>query len=291
MSSLKFLNRLTNVILVSFGLLVLWGMIRVFWIDSFIIPSDSMLPTLQAGDKILVDKSLFGARIYRDFHFNKEGIDLNSFRTNGTRGIRRNDVIVFNVPVNEGQIKFVINYVYCKRCLALPGDTISIENGFYRNNNYQGVLGNINMQRKLSKMKASTFHPDVFNTPPFEKCLPHWTIKNYGPLCIPRKGDLIAITPREARLYQKILEWELKAKVRVDSTFKHVYAQGQELKRHRFLHDYYFLAGDHVMDSRDSRYWGLVPDDYIVGIVTRIEYSKNKNDGGWNGERFMKKVE
>lgn len=101
----------------------------------------------------------------------------------------------------------------------------------------------------------------------------------------------MTITPREACLYRRILEWEIGTEILLDSAFRHVYVHGKELKRHRFLHNYYFMAGDYVKDSRDSRYWGLVPDDYIVGIVTRIEYSKDKNTGRWNWNRFMKKVE
>ena len=59
------------------------------------------------------------------------------------------------------------------------------------------------------------------------------------------------------------------------------------MKRHIFTHDYYFMAGDNVMNSSDSRNWGLVPEEYIVGVVTYITYSvKDKNRrmvkvGGW----------
>lgn len=269
----------------------IWGMMRIFLLDTFIIPSESMLPTLKSGDKIIVDKTLYGARIYRNFHFDKKGIDLKCFRTNGRRHIKRNDVVVFNVPVNDNQIKFIINYVYCKRCIGLPGDSVSIVNGFYKNNNFLGVLGNERMQQELSQLPDTFFHSDVFTTPPYDKHLKQWTIKNFGPLYIPRKGECMVITPQTACYYRTLLEWELGAKLQISHDFKHVYADGHEIKEHYFLHDYYFMAGDHVKDSRDSRYWGLVPDDYIIGIVTRIEYSKDKNTGKWQWDRFLKKVD
>ena len=63
-----------------------------------------MLPTLLPSDRVLVDKPLAGARIYRDFHFDKEGIELKNWRTRGRRSIRRNDVAVFNYPEHGGRI-------------------------------------------------------------------------------------------------------------------------------------------------------------------------------------------
>ena len=42
------------------------------------------------------------------------------------------------------------------------------------------------------------------------------------------------------------------------------------LCKYRFLHDYYFFVGDHVVNSQDARYWSMIPDDYIVGVVSKI---------------------
>lgn len=92
--------------------------IRIFIADYFTIPTCSMQPTLKPGDKIIVNKLLFGARIYTDFHFSKEGSELKAFRTNGIRGIQRNDIIVFNKAYHKNkEIKFIINQVYCKDAL------------------------------------------------------------------------------------------------------------------------------------------------------------------------------
>ena len=49
-----------------------------------------------------------------------------------------------------------------------------------------------------------------------------------------------------------------------------VWADSTELTSHRFMHNYYFMAGDNVLDSSDSRYWGLVPEEYIVGVVNYV---------------------
>lgn len=229
-----------------------------------------MMPTLVPGNRIFVNKTLLGARLYRDFHFNSSGIELQSMRTKGLREMRHNDIVVFNVPVNDDQIKFIINYVYCKRCIGLPGDSVSIVNGYYHNNNFKGVLGIEENQRMLSQMPDSLIPTQAFKTLPYDEHLKGWTIKNFGPLYVPRKGDRIFITPKEAVLYRRILEWELKRKLTVDWKSQKVWVGKHLLQTYTFCHDYYFMAGDNVQNSCDSRYWGFAPDDYIVGVVTAI---------------------
>ena len=58
-----------------------WLLMRAFLFDLFIIPTESMEPTLLPGDRVVVNKIIMGARIYSDFHFNKEGVELKSWRT------------------------------------------------------------------------------------------------------------------------------------------------------------------------------------------------------------------
>ena len=133
-------------------LYILWLLCRVFLFDQFVIPTESMIPTLIPGDRVVVDKTIAGARIYSDFQFNSEGVELKSWRTRGVRRIRHNDIVVFNFPHHDGRVNFIINNVYAKRCVALPGDTISIEEGYYRNNNHKGVLGLESAQNALHAM-------------------------------------------------------------------------------------------------------------------------------------------
>lgn len=247
-----------------------WLLIRVFITDTFTIPTESMLPTLHPGNRIFVNKTLMGARIYTDFNFSKEGIELKSFRTKGLRSIKHNDIVAFNMPNKEWQIKFIINYVFCKRCIALPGDSLSITNGIYHNNNYKGDIGCHEQQLTLKALPDSLISPGALHAIPFDDHLPLWSIKNFGPYYIPRKGDLMEITPRNAALYKILLEYETQQAVDIDWDRKQVYLAGKPFTHHRFKHDYYFMAGDNVLNSSDSRYWGLVPDDYIIGIVGYI---------------------
>ena len=120
--------RLIIYVCASFVLIyILWLLCRVFLFDQFVIPTESMSPTLLPGDRVIVDKTIVGTRIYSDLDFDPKGGELRSWRLRGMRQMKRNDIVVFNFPHHEGRINFIINNVYAKRCVALPGDTLSIE--------------------------------------------------------------------------------------------------------------------------------------------------------------------
>lgn len=244
-----------------------WLLLRAFVFDYFTIPTNSMYPTLKPGYKVVVNKLLMGARIYEDFDFNNNH-ELKSWRTKGMRPIKHNDIVVFNFPQRDGKIGFTINYVFCKRVMALPGDTLSIVDGYYKNNNYEGVLGLENQQRILSDTPDSLVGPMLVSMP-YAWHL-KWTIRNFGPLYMPRKGETIRLVPSNASPYRTLLEWEIGKEITWDWDTETVFADGKPIKWHTFQHSYYFMAGDNVMDSSDSRYWGLVPEEYIVGVVDWI---------------------
>lgn len=263
---------------------------HIFLFDQFIIPTESMIPTLLPGDRIIVDKSTIGARIYSDFNFDKNGVDLKSWRIRGSRSVKPNDIVVFNFPYHEGKINFVINNVYAKRCIGIPGDSVSIINGHFLNNNYKDLIGIKSNQDAFSKMPDHLFPPEVFDTYPHDENLP-WTIKNFGPLYLPRRGDFIFLTAKEGCLYKMILEWETGKSISFDWKLNKTCADGNQMSYHVFKHSYYFMCGDNVANSRDSRYWGLVPEEYIVGVVSRVSYSIDKHTGKYRPERFLKKPE
>lgn len=266
----------------------LWLLTRTFLYDQFITPTESMTPTFLPGDRIIVDKTVMGARIYTDFNFDMHGADLKSLRTRGRRGVRPNDIAVFNFPRHEGKLNFVINHVYAKRCIGVPGDTVSIVNGHFNNNNYRGEIGLKSMQDRFADMPDSIFSPEAFSTMPYDGHIP-WTIKNFGPLYIPRKGDCIRLSAKEGCIYRVILEWETGKTITYDWEKDRVFAGGEPLDRHTFNHGYYFMCGDNVGNSHDSRYWGLLPEEYIVGVVSRISYSVDPHTGKYRKERTLKK--
>jgi len=225
-----------------------------------------MYPTIKPGNTIVVNKLIFGARIYKSFNFELE--ELKSFRIKGFRKIKANDIIVFNYPFDYEltRIKFKINYVYVKRVAGLPGDTISIESGFYKNNNYPETIGNYDNQSLLSMTYIdSLIEQRIGHTFPYNEEVYNWNDLNFGPLYIPKKGDKLSLDRDNYILYKLIIEYETGEKLRVDDGDLYI---GQNIiSEYTFKNNYYFVAGDNVLNSFDSRRFGLIPEEYIVGVV------------------------
>jgi signal peptidase I len=103
-----------------------------------------------------------------------------------------------------------------------------------------------------------------------------WTIDNFGPLYIPRKGDQIALTAQNIDLYKDILlEYDRNEGISIQNN--KVYQQGKELKEYIFKQNYYFMMGDNRHNSEDSRMWGFVPEDHIVGKPLFVWWSVDQN--------------
>lgn len=275
--------------MMSTTIYVLWLLTRVIMYDQFITPTESMTPTLLPGDRIIVDKTIVGARIYSYFDFDTNGMELRSWRTRGKRSVRPNDIVVFNFPHHNGKINFVINNVYAKRCIGIPGDSVSIIDGHFRNNNHPYKIGLQSAQEYFQNMPDSVSPDFVMTSMPYDTHI-NWTIKNLGPLYLPRTGDFVKLTAMEGQIYKMILEWETGKCITVDWANDFVLADGKPLYSHTFKHGYYFMCGDNVANSNDSRYWGLVPEEYIVGVVSHISYSINPITGEYRKDRFLKRL-
>lgn len=247
----------------------MWLCVRVLVCDYFTIPTSSMYPTLKPGDKVLVNKVSFGARIYKDFHFNPKGQKLESFRTKGLQPVKVNDIVVFNTPNYKGSIRFIINKLMCKRIVGLPGDSVRSIDGHLINNNFIGDIGLKSAQEELSGIPDSTIDSSLFRVSPKDEHI-GWNIKNWGPIYVPRKGDVIKLTPANASLYDVILKYEIHNKVEWDWTTGKVFTNDSCIKDHTFNHNYYFVCGDNIKESYDSRYWGFIPEEFLVGVVKKI---------------------
>lgn len=178
------------------------------------------------------------------------GDKVNAFRLLlFTRKIKANDIIVFYKPTD-----FTKDEVYCKRVLGTPGDRIGAVDGHCWNDRVLKPVGVVEEQEKLRWMFDGFFEfSDSYEVIPYTDT--GWNIKNWGPLIVPAKGLTMSLDDFTRELYRKVIEYETGGPL------------DESLKEYTFRGDYYFAVGDNAMSSFDSRYWGFIPEDFIIGIV------------------------
>lgn len=288
----KIINWIINIFLGCCGIGLLWLLLQIFCITSFHIPSDSMEPNLIAGDAILVNKLEYGARLFNVMDA-VQGKQVKIKRLPGWGSVERNDVVVFNYPCPKKwrRIEMDVMQYYVKRCVALPGDTFRIVNGRYQVAGYLHELGNVRAQDRFMEFIKEQNLPDTASG---VRAYPSgtsigWTVKNFGPLYIPKAGDSINLDTRTLALYRNVIEWEQGGKIRCEDN--KIYVDDRIITGYRFRKNYYFMAGDKAGNSKDSRYWGLLPEEYIVGKGWRIWKSVDEGRGKVRWDRIWKKIQ
>lgn len=274
---------------IAFAALML---LQVVAVTSFKIPSDSMEPALVAGDAILVEKWTLGGRIFNLMKaVDREPVKM--YRLPGWGNLKRNDVLVFNYPYAErwDSLTFDVMTYYVKRCIALPGDTLEIRDAHYRVRGCEEALGCVEAQDELEELlKTGRAHDRgvVVRSYPEREGVA-WTIGEFGPFYVPRRGDCIAMTPLHEKLYNHIIEWEQQKPLTLRGD--DVLLGDSIIREYTFKENYYFVSGDKMANSRDSRYWGLLPESFVVGRVWRIWMSKDLWNQKIRWNRLWKKVE
>ena len=110
----------------------------------------------------------------------------------------------------------------------------------------------------------------------------HWTVDNYGPIWIPEKGASIALNLDNLPVYERcIREYEGNTLEVTDQG--DILINGEKATSYTFKMDYYWMQGDNRHCSADSRYWGFVPEDHIVGKPIMIWFSKSPDYSAFNG--------
>lgn len=269
------LNKIANwvfwSIMAVFGLGALYiiGLITVF--DTFHVPGHSMTPTIHPGEHGVINKLKLGGRLF-DIYAAADGRSFNVRRFPGYGRLERNDIIVFNGPFTESWDSIAMNMYtyYCKRAVAVAGDTIEIRDGHYRVKGFDKELGVSAEQDIVSNYFKDFQKTNNEEMPKWVKTLPFddeigWTILEFGPMIIPKEGLEITLDYQNTLLYRKYIAWETGYKVEWNGETATI--DGIPAQTYTFRENYCFAAGDHAINSQDSRYWGLVPEKFIVGVI------------------------
>ena len=242
--------------------------IKILLFEAYRIPTGSMENTLLVGDFLLVTKFTYGATSPRNIPFTD--VRLPYFQLPGFKDPKVGDIIVFDFPGNRDELMSpeVLNYI--KRCVALPGDTILIVNRTLYNN------GKIVPNPPESKFLGNPHSDNIANPRIFPEGS-GWNEDNYGPLVIPKIGDKIIIDSSNYQAWEMFVKREGHTiSMRLDNK---VLVDDKELVNGEYTveRDYLFMMGDNRNNSLDSRFWGFMPMENVVGEAFMLYWSWDAN--------------
>lgn len=304
------------------------SLIRGFLIEAYMIPTGSMERSLLIGDFLFVSKLNYGPRIPNTplaFPFAhhtmpitggkaySELIEIPYKRLPGFESIERNDVVVFNFPM-EADAPFNRpvdkreNYI--KRAVAMPGDVVEMKAGKLYVNGQLGFDSDDVQSAYIVYANESGLNPDILKDKRYENmALPdengnlvayllhvtkkeiedvkgwsnvkqvvpynndspafpkdeqyNWNFHNFGPLTIPQKGKAVALNKLTLPIYQRLITvYEGNT---LESREDGIYVNGTKTDSYMVKMDYYWMMGDNRDNSLDSRDFGFVPEDHVVG--------------------------
>ncbi len=244
-------------------------LLKTFVVEAFRIPSGSMENTLQVGDFLIVNKLAYGLRTPRYLPLTNYSIPsavLPVFTE-----VRRGDVLVFEFPgvSNVEETGDQLNYI--KRCIGLPGDTVMIRQSRVFVN---GRELSIPPEAKLGDNDGMySWHRGVRLVPGGKG----YTENDYGPIVVPRRGDVI---PLDRRALEDWRSFILREGHRLEQGPDGVaLLDGQPAETYTIEDNYYFVLGDNRHNSLDSRFWGFVPDRHLIGEALMVYWSWNPDIG------------
>lgn len=239
-------------------------LIKTFFIETSRVPTGSMEKTIWVGDFLFVNKFIYGASSPRNIPFTN--ISLPYFQMPAIREPKREDIVVFEFPGSKDELVPTEISNYVKRCIGIPGDTIEIVDKVVFVNGKEAprapqiqYANNYVTPKGIADSgifpKGSSFNAD-----------------NYGPLVVPKKGDVIKLSLDNIEQWRTIIDREFGMRV-VTVDGDKIMIEGKPVNSYTLKQDYFFMMGDNRDDSLDSRFWGFVRRDKVVGEALMIYWS------------------
>lgn len=284
-------------------------LLRGFAFTSCLIPSTGMENSLFQGERILVNKWSYGLRVPL--------MSLFSYHRWCERSVRQQDVVVFNNPAAIGQPTIDRREIYISRCIGTPGDTLLVDSLFSvsspeaqfnpdkkRLYSYPATKEQLitSLMQTLSitndGLMGSNDSTHVRSFSRYEYYLLEQAIsdqnwiqpltekseKELKPLIVPGKGKALRVYPWNITLLRNTLVMHegKQAEIKNDT----LYVDGKPTQHCYFTKDYYWMGSNNTVNFSDSRLFGFVPQDHIIGKASIIWFSKEKETGVFDGYRW-----
>ena len=303
-------------ILAFAGAIVIVLLLRGFAFTSCLISSTGMENSLFQGERILVNKWSYGLRLPLMSAF--------SYHRWRERPVQKRDIVVFNNPAGIQQPTIDRREIYISRCIGTPGDTLLVDSLFSvsspeaqfnpdkkRLYTYPASKENLitSLIRTLSITNDGLMGSDdsthVRSFSRYEYYLLEQAIgdrnwirpltekqdKELKPLIVPSKGKALRVYPWNITLMRNTLVMHegKQAEIKNDT----LYIDGKPTQHCFFTKDYYWMASNNSVNLSDSRLFGFVPQDHMIGKASLIWFSKEKGTGildGYRWNRFFQSV-
>ena len=209
-----------------------------FFFKIYRVSHSSMSNTLADGDRVLV-------KIFR------------------IGEISRNDILIFAHAGNR----------YIKRCVAVAGDTVQITDWKVSVNSHAPEpFSTIRLTDAYNGSIPTNSNQDsgqLFDLSVFQEYHRYWNLKNFGPYIVPKRGLVIKLDEANIKLYSSLVKREIG-----ESALQKLIARGT--KNYRFREDYFFMVGDNRPRSTDSRSFGGIKKEQVIGKVIYLLYRKEQ---------------
>jgi len=239
-------------------------LIKSFLIETSRVPTGSMEKTILVGDFLFVNKFIYGSSSPRNIPFTD--ITLPYFQLPALGEPERFDIVVFEYPGDSDELKPTIINNYVKRLIGLPGDTVKIVNKIVYVNGKEIKRPHFIQYSNQLPIPSGIPNPAIF---PYGS---EWNEDNYGPIVVPKKGDNVKLSRQNIELFRNIIDREYGRRV-VTVEGDDIKIDGKITTNYVIKQNFYFMMGDNRDNSADSRFWGFVPREKVLGQAWMIYWS------------------